>query len=161
MTYNAEIETSPEPGMIVDETISDNLIDMVETIISSLEQDDSAMVRRVEGGHLWTFKYGSVDVFVQLTGTTDDDTFTVWSKVLDLPVQDEARLMRKLLEMNWSDTFEACFCILSGDQGDQVVISTTRAVEEISPGEISRNITIVATIADEQDDALAAEFPAA
>ncbi|MGF1512091.1 MAG: YbjN domain-containing protein [Elainellaceae cyanobacterium] len=161
MTYNADIETSPEPGMIVDDTVSNDLVDMIETIISSLDQNDSAMVRHAEGGHLWRFEYGSVDLFVQLTGTTDDDTFTVWSKVLTLPVQNETQLMRKLLEMNWSDTFEACFCILGSDQEAQVVVSTTRAVEEISPGEISRNITIVATIADEQDEALAAEFPAA
>ncbi len=160
MTYNADAEMTTKPDMEDDRT-PDDLVVMIETIISSLEQDDSAMVRRIEGGHTWTFKYGSVDVFVQLTGTTDDDTFTVWSDVLPLPVQEESKLMRKLLEMNWSSTFEACFCILNSDQGDRVAISTMRTVVDLSPEEISRNITIVATLADEQDDALAAEFPAA
>lgn len=154
MTYNADTLSD------ADTSETPNLVEMVETIISSLEQDDSAMVRRVDGGYLWTFKYGSVDVFVQLTGTTDDDTFKVWAKVLALPVDEQPRLMHQLLEMNWSDTFEACFCILSNEQGEQVAVSTTRTVAELSPGEISRNITIVATIADEQDDVLAAEFAA-
>ncbi|MEO0405862.1 MAG: YbjN domain-containing protein [Cyanobacteria bacterium P01_A01_bin.135] len=157
MTYNTD--TTLDADTALDEA-SENLVETIETIISSLEQDDSAMVRRVDGGHLWTFKYGSVDVFVQLTGTTDDDTFKAWAKVLSLPVQEQPRLMQKLLEMNWSGTFEACFCILSDEQGEQVAVSTTRTVAELSPSEISRNITIVATIADEQDDALAAEFSA-
>ncbi|MGB3613638.1 MAG: YbjN domain-containing protein [Elainellaceae cyanobacterium] len=162
MTNNTNLGTTAEAELTVDVGVASGLVDMIETIISSLEQDDSAMVRHLDGdGHLWTFKYGSVDVFVQLTGTSEEDTLKVWSTVLALPVQDEARLMHKLLQMNWSGTFEACFSILSSDQGDQVVVSAARTVAEISPGEISRNITIVATIADEQDDALAAEFSAA
>jgi hypothetical protein len=51
--------------------------------------------------------------FVQLTGLTDEDTFSAWAAVLKLPAQNEAQLMRKLLEMNWSGTFEACFGILT------------------------------------------------
>jgi hypothetical protein len=38
---------------------------------------------------------------------------------------------------------------------------TTRSVEDLSAAEISRAITIVAGIADEHDDRLHAEFPAA
>jgi len=162
MTHNTDIATTADADLAVEVNMTSGLVDMIETIISSLEQDDSAMVRHLDNdGHLWTFKYGSVDVFVQLTGISDDDMLTVWSPVLPLPVQDETRLMRKLLQMNWSDTFEASFCILGNDSGEQVVISAARTVAEISPGEISRNITIVATIADDQDDALAAEFSAA
>jgi len=52
--------------------------------------------------------------------------------------------MRHLLEMNWSGTFEACFGIFN----DQVVVLSTRTLAELSPGEISRIITVVATIAD-------------
>ena len=112
------------------------------------------MVSHNEEGYLWKFKYGSVEVFVQLTGVTDDDTFTVWSSVLQLPTNKEPQLMRKLLEMNWSDTFEACFGIVE----NQVVVLSTRTVAELSAGEISRAITVVATIADDNDDALQAEF---
>jgi len=65
--------------------------------------------------------------------------------VLKLPANDEVRLMRHLLEMNWSGTFEACFGIFN----DQVVVLSTRTLAELSPGEISRIITVVATIADE------------
>ncbi|CAA9558278.1 FIG00559232: hypothetical protein [uncultured Synechococcales cyanobacterium] len=135
---------------------SENHVDAIETVIASLDQYDNALVNHSDQGYIWKFKYGSVDVFVQLTGLTDDDTFTVWSPVLQLPAQDEARLMRKLLEMNWSATFEACFGIFN----NQVVALSTRSVADLAPGEISRTITVVATIADENDEVLQQEFPA-
>lgn len=139
---------------LIDETTDTKYVEVIQTVIASLEQDQSAMVSRTETGYVWKFKYGSVETFVQLTGMTDEDTFTVWSPVMQLPAKDEASLMRRLLEMNWSDTFEACFSIFN----NQIVVVSTRTVAELSPGEISRIITIVATIADENDEALQAEF---
>lgn len=139
---------------LVEETISTNHVEVIQTVIASLEQDESAMVSHTDEGYLWKFKYGSVEVFVQLTGLTDEDTLTVWSKVLLLPAKDQARLMRRLLEMNWSATFEARFAIVD----EQVVVVSTRTLAELSPGEISRSITVVATIADENDEALQSEF---
>ncbi|MBF2047727.1 MAG: YbjN domain-containing protein [Leptolyngbya sp. IPPAS B-1204] len=153
--YELELETT-EAGMSEDASFTVNYVEVIETVISSLQQDQSAMVSHTEEGHLWKFKYGSVEVFVQLPGTSDEDTLTVWSSVLKLPVQNEAQLMRKLLEMNWTSTFEARFAIV----GDQVVVSAQRTLAELSPAEVSRNITIVATIADDNDEALQAEFPA-
>ncbi|MEQ9550401.1 MAG: YbjN domain-containing protein [Coleofasciculus sp. G3-WIS-01] len=140
----------------IQDQVTVNYVETIETVISSLEQDDSAMVSHNDEGYLWKFKYGSVEVFVQLTGSTDEDTFTVWSSVLNLPAEKEAELMRRLLEMNWSDTFEARFGIVD----DQVVVLSSRTVAELSPGEISRAITIVATIADDNDEALQEEFGA-
>lgn len=139
---------------LIEDSASVNYVEVIETVISSLDQDNTAMVSQSEDGYMWKFKYGSVEVFVQLTGSTDDDTFSVWSSVLPLPAKNEPQLMRKLLEMNWSDTFESCFAIFN----DQVVVLSTRTVAELSPGEISRAITVVATIADDNDDALQAEF---
>lgn len=139
---------------LIEDSASVNYVEVIETVISSLDQDDTAMVSQNDDGYMWKFKYGSVEVFVQLTGSTDDDTFTVWSSVLPLPAKNEPQLMRKLLEMNWSDTFESCFAIFN----NQVVVLSTRTVAELSPGEISRSITVVATIADDNDDALQAEF---
>ncbi|HEY9673032.1 MAG TPA: YbjN domain-containing protein [Waterburya sp.] len=162
----------PNPEMLSTETLSTEEIvatelvedcttvdhvEIIETVISSLDQDETAMVSHNEDGYMWKFKYGSVEVFVQLTGSTDDDSFMVWSSVLRLPAKNEAELMRKLLEMNWSDTFESRFAICD----DQVVVLSSRTVAELSPGEISRAITVVATIADDNDDALQAEFGAA
>jgi hypothetical protein len=148
----ADIVTSE----LVEDVATVNHVEVIETVISSLDQEDTAMVSQSEEGYLWKFKYGSVEVFVQLTGTSDDDTFTVWSSVLQLPAKNEPQLMRKLLEMNWSDTFESCFGIVD----DQVVVLSSRTVAELSAGEISRAITVVATIADDNDDALQAEFGA-
>ncbi|NEO56116.1 MAG: YbjN domain-containing protein, partial [Okeania sp. SIO3B5] len=112
------------------------------------------MVAKNEAGHLWKFQYGSVEVYVRLTGQTDDDTFDVWSYVLKLPAKNEPQLMRRLLEMNWLSTMESHFAIVD----NQIVILATRTVAELSPGEISRAITIVATLADDNDDILLAEF---
>jgi hypothetical protein len=134
-----------------------NHVEVIENVIDSLEQDDSAMVSHSsEGGSLWKFKYGSVEVFVQLTGTTDEDTLTVWATVLKLPAKDEPQLMRKLLEMNCSSTLESRFGIIE----NQVVVISTRTLAELSPGEVSRLITIVATIADNNDDDLRSQFGA-
>lgn len=141
---------------LVEEATSSH-VDVIQTVIASLEQDNSAMVSHTDSNYLWKFKYGSVEVFVQLTGLTDEDTIAVWAKVLNLPTKDDAGLMRKLLEMNWNNTFEACF----GIDKEQVVVLSSRTLAELSPGEISRIITIVATIADDNDEALQAQFGAA
>lgn len=129
-------------------------VEIIETVISSLDQDQSAMVSHQGQSYLWKFKYGSVEVYVQLTGTNDEDVLTVWSPVLSLPAKDENKLMRSLLEMNCGETFEACFGIL----GDQVVVLASRPLADMSAGETSRIMTIVATIADDNDEALQAEY---
>jgi WD40 repeat protein len=131
--------------------------DVIETVISSLDQKDTAMVSHTDDGSIWKFQYGTVEVFVQLTGESDDDLLTVWSSVLKLPAKDETALMRKLLEMNWSGTFETCFSL----HDDLVMVSSQRTVADLHPGEISRIITLVATIADDNDEALQQEFGAA
>ncbi|MEJ1932254.1 YbjN domain-containing protein, partial [Nostoc sp. NIES-2111] len=143
---------------LISEKTSINHVEIIENVIDSLEQDDSAMVSHTpEGGYLWKFKYGTVEVFVQLTGKTDEDTITVWSTVLQLPAKDEPKLLRHLLELNCSSTFEARFGIID----NQVVVISIRTLAEISPGEVSRLITIVATVADNNDEALQSEFGAA
>ncbi|MBW4680870.1 MAG: YbjN domain-containing protein [Microcoleus vaginatus WJT46-NPBG5] len=139
---------------LVEDATTINLIGEIETVVSSMAIDQKVMVAQSEEGHLWKFNYGSVEVFVQLTGTTDDDTLSVWSFVMQLPAKNEPQLMRKLLEMNASATLESRFGIVN----DQVVVIATRTVADLSPTEISRTITIVATIADENDDALQAEY---
>ncbi|GAB4224709.1 MAG: YbjN domain-containing protein [Stanieria sp.] len=128
--------------------------EVIETVISSLDQEDTAMVNHSDEGILWKFQYGSVEVFVQLTGESEDDLLTVWATVLQLPAKDETKLMRKLLEMNWAGTFETCFSIVE----NRVVVSSQRTLADLYPSEISRIITLVATIADDNDEALQAEF---
>ncbi|ALF53924.1 hypothetical protein ACX27_15390 [Nostoc piscinale CENA21] len=155
MAISQENLTEEFLNELIQETNTIDHLEIIENVIDSLEQDDSAMVSQSpEGGHLWKFKYGSVEVFVQLTGTSDEDTLTVWSVVLKLPAKDEPKLMRQLLELNCSSTFEARFGIIE----DKVVVISTRTLAELSPGEVSRLITIVATIADNNDEALQSEF---
>jgi hypothetical protein len=150
------ISTSSQPtaDLVTSELLEDatgiNYVEIIQTIIASLDPDNTAMVSKGDLGHLWKFKYGSVEVFVKLTGSTDEDTLTVWASLLKLPVKDSEKLMRKLLEMNWSDTFESRFAIFD----NHIVVLTSRTVAELSPGEISRAITVVATIADNNNDAL-------
>jgi hypothetical protein len=140
---------------LIQETTTPNHVQVIENVIDTLAQDDSAMVSHAaEGGYLRKFQYGSVEVFVQLTGITDEDTITVWSAVLKLPAKDEPRLMRYLLELNCVSTFEARFGIIN----NQVVVISTRTLAELSPGEVSRIVTIVATIADDNDEYLQSEF---
>lgn len=132
-------------------------VEVIETVISSLEQEGTAMVNHSDDGHLWKFQYGSVEVFVQLSGETDADTFTAWSPVHKLPVQNEAAMMRRLLELNCGETFEAAFGIIE----QNVVVFSTRTLQDINASEISRLMTIVASIADENDEVLLKDYPAA
>lgn len=128
--------------------------EIIETVIGSMAQNESAMVHENEPGYLWKFQYGSVEVFVQLTGENDEDLLTIWASVLSLPVKDEAALTRKLLTMNWSETLETRFAIMN----NEVVVVLQRAVADLSPGETSRAITLVATIADDNDEILQETF---
>lgn len=147
-----------DTNQTVDELIEDKSThqEVIETVISSLDQDNTAMVNHTDQGSLWKFQYGSVEVFVQLTGESDDDLLTVWSSLLKLPAKDEPGLMRRILEMNWTGTFETCFSI----KDNQVMISSQRTVADMYPGEISRLITLVANIADDNDELLKEEFGA-
>lgn len=145
---------------LINELISDtsniNHIEVIENVINTLAEKGSAMVSHPpkSGYYLWKFNYGSVNVFVQLTGITDENTLTVWSGVLQLPAENEAKLYRQLLEMNYSSTFEARFGIID----NEIVVLATRALAGISPGEVSRLVTVVATIADDNDEALQSAF---
>lgn len=148
----ASYELDLDPPTDTDVTL--NYVEIIETVISSLQEDQSAMVSHNDTGYVWKFKYGSVEVFVQLPGLNEDDELMVWASVMQLPAKDEAQLMRKLMEMNWNSTFEARFAVFN----NQIVVCAKRALAGLSPAEVSRNITIVATIADDNDEALQAEF---
>lgn len=153
MTANTvDLDLSASPS---DETMEGtSYIEIIEAVLTSLDQGDGPLVQKTTSEHLWTFKYGSVSVYVQLTGETASDTLTVWSPVLTLPAKDEPRLMKRLLEKNCYETLEARF----GLSGNQVLVISSRILQDISAAEISRLMTIVATIADDSDDALQAEF---
>lgn len=149
---NLEVDTTQAVEELMEENSTHQ--EVIETVISSLDRENTAMVSHTDEGSLWKFQYGSVEVFVQLTGETDNDLLTVWANVLKLPAKDESSLMRKLLEMNWSGTFETCFSI----HDNRVLVSSQRTVADLHPGEISRIITLVANIADDNDDILQTEF---
>ena len=145
-----------EISQTVDELLEEKSThqEVIETVISSLDQNNTAMVNHTDEGSLWKFQYGSVEVYVQLTGESDDDLLTVWSSLLKLPAKDEPGLMRRVLEMNWSGTFETCFSI----KDNRIMVSAQRTVADMYPGEISRLITLVANIADDNDELLKEEF---
>ncbi|MBT9313423.1 YbjN domain-containing protein [Leptothoe kymatousa] len=150
-------ETAGETINVGSESFQASHVDIIETVIASLDQGGDAMVSHDEDdGYLWKFTYGSVTVYVQLTGVSDEDTLTVWSPLLKLPVANELALMQELLAMNCGATLEACFGISNQD----VLILASRILADINPGEISRLMTIVATIADDMDDVLKEKYPA-
>jgi hypothetical protein len=159
MTENIALETNLDSNSLED-SIEDFIEattshqETIQTVISSMDSNDTAMVSRSDTSYLWKFQYGSVEVFVQLTGESDEDLLTVWAAVLTLPARNEMGLLNKLMEMNWSGTFETCFAKLN----DRIVVSCQRTVAELSPGEISRAITLVANIADDNDEMLKEQF---
>lgn len=154
MTTTAEQSADQSAEQSFDESLEINLFDEIETVISSLDQSNSAMVKRGDNGRLWKFRYGSVEAFVQVTGCNPEDTFTTWASLLALPAKNEPKLMRQVLEMNWMVTLDAKFAIM----GNRIVIAMSRPVADLSTSEISRAITLVATIADDYDDVFKAEY---
>jgi len=142
---------SPAPSVAVDST---DWVDIVETVISGLHQGEAPLVGQTETGKIWMFRYGSAEVFVQLSGYSEEDFLTIWSPVLPLPVADPLGLYQKLLSLNWLATLEAHFAVAE----EQVQVVATRTLAGISAAEIARLITIVATLADDYDDLLKAEF---
>ncbi|MEO1431463.1 MAG: YbjN domain-containing protein [Cyanobacteria bacterium J06632_19] len=154
-SYPSGSENDETMDDLIPETESINHVEVIEQVIGTLDENNTAMVSQPhEGAYLWKFKYGSVEVFVQLTGTSDDDMITVWSSVLKLPAKDEPTMMRSLLQMNCSATLEARFGIIE----DQVVVISKRTLEDLSAAEVSRLITIVATIADDNDEDLQSKY---
>ncbi len=133
-----------------------NLVDVIETVISSLDAFDNALVHSEGSGHLWTFTYGSAEVWVQLTGSTEEDTLSVWAPVLQLPVTNQDKLFEKLMALNWRETLEAHFATFQ----TKVVVLSTRSIADLNVGEISHLITLVASLADDYDDELQQDFSA-
>ncbi|MGQ9864797.1 MAG: YbjN domain-containing protein [Pseudanabaenaceae cyanobacterium] len=126
----------------------------IQTVIASMDPDKTAVVNQTNT--IWKFKYGTVEVVVNITGEEPTDVFTVFSHVLSYPVKDEVRLLKTLLEKNATETMEARYALQDG----QVLVLASRSVEDLSAAEISRIITIVASIADEVDEPLQQEFAA-
>ena len=156
MTFTTESLTSPVEAessfATIDHPESDQIVQTIQTVIASMDSEDSALENQTED--TWKFRYGTVEVVVNITGTEPTDTFTVFSTVLSAPFRDEAKMTRWLLEKNATDTFEARYAI----QNDQVLVLASRSVDDLSPAEISRIITIVAAIADENDEMLKENF---
>lgn len=147
--YSANLDATPVVDQ--DSEAGSSYVEMIETVISSLEKEGTAMVGHAQDGYLWKFGYGSAEeVFVQLTGLTDDDTLTVWSAVADLPDSGAGELALKLMQLNWTTTLEGRFALLN----DKIVVVTSRTLAGLSAGEVSRSITIVATLADDADSLL-------
>ncbi len=154
MTTTQPLNSEPTTEDLMEQGTPISIAEEIETVIAGLANEQKVMVGHGEAGHVWKFQYGSAEVFVQLTGDTDDDTLAVWSPVLQLPAKNEEQLLRTLMEMNWLSTYESHFAIME----NQVVVLSNRTLAGINPSEISRLITIVATIADDNDDNLQAEF---
>ncbi len=151
-TSTVEAESSLAP--ITDLTKPDHIVQTIQTVIAGMDADDSALENQTED--TWKFRYGTVEIVVNITGSEPTDTFTVFSTVLTAPFKDEAKMTRWLLEKNATDTFEARYAI----QNDRVLVLSSRSVEDLSPAEISRIITIVAAIADDNDEILKENFGA-
>ena len=152
MTFTTE---SPALPVEAESSFATNhIVQTIQTVIASMDAENSALENQTED--TWKFRYGTVEVVVNITGLEPTDTFTVFSIVLSAPFKDEAKMNRWLLERNASDTFEARYAI----QNDQVLVLSSRSIDDLSPAEISRIITIVAAIADENDEILKDNFGA-
>ncbi len=151
MTQLLYQEPSPD-SFALDTELPLTIQEQIVAAISSLT--DTPIYENHQSGHTWKFTYGTVTVYVHLSGEASSDVFTVWAPVLNLPVKKQEALYAALLEKNWSETLEARFCVWN----EQVILNHTRSLDGLNVSEITRAITVVATLADEYDEPLAAEF---
>jgi len=152
MTFTTESPITPVEAESSFAPPANHIVETIQTVIASMDADNSALENQTND--TWKFQYGTVEVVVNITGIAPTDTFTVFATVLTAPFKNEAQMTRWLLEKNATETFESRYAI----QNDQVLVLSSRSVEDLSPAEISRIITIVAAIADTNDEFLIEHF---
>jgi len=65
-SYQADPETVATQSLssnemineLIEETTGINHVEVIQTVIASLEQDESAMVSQTEASYVWKFRYG-------------------------------------------------------------------------------------------------------
>ena len=105
----------------------------------------------------WRLTVGSADVFVSVIkadGNPDSVVFQVLAPVMGLPDKNLLPLYRKLLELNASALFGACFSL----EGATVNVLGERLALNLDEDEFVRLIDRVAGYADKYDDELVSEF---
>jgi hypothetical protein len=86
----------------------------------------------------------------------DHGLILLLSKIMAVPNKRQLEFFRKLLELNYSATSNAAFAI--DKQSDNVYLRASRPVSGLDYEEFEEMLHAVATVADEWDDKLIAEF---
>ena len=80
------------------------------------------------------------------------------SRIMTVPAQNRAELYRRLLELNYLATSDGAFAIEK--ESETVYLRALRSLVGLDYDEFEDMLHTVATVADEWDDKLLAEFPA-
>ena len=79
------------------------------------------------------------------------------SRIMAVPEEDREALYRRLLELSFVATGDGAFAI--DKKTDEIYLRALRRLEGLDYGEFEDLVHTVATIADDLDDKLRAEFP--
>ena len=93
---------------------------------------------------------------VGITVAENQETLTFRAEIMNVPEANQLPFMRRLLELNYSVTSHGAFAIERGT--DTVYLCAGRPVEGLDYHEFEDMLHTVATVADEWDDRLIAEF---
>ena len=124
----------------------------VEGILSAIGVDPEAARMEVDRGYGWNFQRGSALIEVYLT-REEEGHLQVLSPIMHLPASHLLALYRRLLELNLQLTNAAL-----GVHEDVVYLYHERLLAGLDAAEADVIIRRIARVADELDDALAAEF---
>jgi hypothetical protein len=128
---------------------------LVEAAIVKIGLDPATLLTKEGPEQLaWTLKRGSAAVLVMLLQRADGASLRVVSPTVVFDVAKKDALFARLLELNADGMMGCAFGVV----GEKVVVVTERPTKDLSEGEVSHAIRLVAAVSDTYDDKLVAEF---
>lgn len=136
-------------------------VKLVERAIADLGLDPIAVrAREDKSPGLWAIRRGSATVIISVVASIEgpEGTLRVLAPILRPPDEPttQARLFRRLLELNGTELTGAAFGLLGGD----VVVVAERSIIDLDASETDALLATVTQVADHYDDELADQYGA-
>ncbi len=128
---------------------------MVDAYISRLAERSGGAIEPLDASGYTQLRSGSASVAINVL--EDHGVLLILAPVMKVPVVGREALYQRLLELSFIATSDAAFSI-DRSKGE-VYVRTLRRLSGLDYEEFEDLVTTVGKVADEWDDALAAEFP--
>jgi hypothetical protein len=126
---------------------------MVDAYISRLAERSGGAIDPLDASGYTQLRSGSASVSINVL--EDHGVLLILAPVMKVPVVGREALYQRLLELSFIATSDAAFSI----DKSEVYVRTLRRLSGLDYEEFEDLVTTVGKVADQWDDALAAEFP--